>query len=135
MPPSESGWRRHRSGAHTEGPYAFRRNLGQASSASRNRQNASPRSTTTGLQTSPPTVPRTGVGPQLQATTSEPIQRDEIALDEDLCQVVMAVDIKERGTVGCCYYIAEEERLYILEDVEQGGMDVIEIRMQSVSSR
>lgn len=47
----------------------------------------------------------------------------------------MAVDIKERGTVGCCYYIAEEERLYILEDVEQGGMDVIEIRMQSVSSR
>ena len=58
-----------------------------------------------------------------------PIQRDEVEPDDDLCQVVMALDVKERGTVGCCYYAAEEERLYILEDVEQGGLEIIETRM------
>ncbi|KAK2795607.1 hypothetical protein FQN50_009713 [Emmonsiellopsis sp. PD_5] len=50
--------------------------------------------------------------------------------NEDLCQVIMAIDMKERGTVGCCYYVAEEERLYILEDITSGGFEAIETYVQ-----
>ncbi|PGH07736.1 hypothetical protein AJ79_06213 [Helicocarpus griseus UAMH5409] len=46
--------------------------------------------------------------------------------NEDLCQVVMAIDMKERGTVGCCYYVADEEKLYMLEDITSGGLEAIE---------
>jgi DNA mismatch repair protein MSH5 len=55
--------------------------------------------------------------------------------DEDLEQVVMAIDIKERGTVGCCYYVAQEEKLYILGDVQSGGKEVIETCSFFLSSR
>lgn len=46
--------------------------------------------------------------------------------DEDLCQVIMAIDIKDRGTVGCSYYNAQEEKLYILEDIARGGKDIVD---------
>lgn len=52
---------------------------------------------------------------------------EEVA-EDDLCQVVMAIDIKERGTVGCSYYVAARKLLYILEDITLGGMDVVETR-------
>ncbi|KMU91697.1 hypothetical protein CIHG_09504 [Coccidioides immitis H538.4] len=46
--------------------------------------------------------------------------------DDDLCQIIMAIDMKDRGTVGCSYYVAEQKKLYIVEDIEAGGMDVVE---------
>src|SRR2546421_6767413 len=46
--------------------------------------------------------------------------------DEVLDNVIMAIDMKERGTVGCAYYIAREERLFCMEDVIYGGKDVVE---------
>ena len=55
------------------------------------------------------------------------IDEDEDILD-DLGEVVMAVDIKEKGTVGCCFYSACEERLSILSDVQFGGKDFIDMR-------
>lgn len=48
--------------------------------------------------------------------------------DDALNEVVMAVDMRDRGTVGCCYYVAREERLYFMEDVKHGGLDVIDTR-------
>lgn len=45
-----------------------------------------------------------------------------------LNEVVMAIDLRERGTVGCCYYVACNERLYFAEDVKLGGIDVVEAR-------
>ncbi|KAF2748154.1 hypothetical protein M011DRAFT_422382 [Sporormia fimetaria CBS 119925] len=39
----------------------------------------------------------------------------------------MAVDLRERGTVGCCYYVAREETLYFMEDVKIGGLEVVDI--------
>jgi DNA mismatch repair protein MSH5 len=55
-------------------------------------------------------------------------QNDEQSFsDDDDEQVIMAVDIKERGTVGCCYYVAQEEKLYILCDVQSGGKEIIEL--------
>lgn len=42
----------------------------------------------------------------------------------------MALDIKERGTVGCAYYVAREERLFCMEDLPKGGLGMIEKREQ-----
>jgi DNA mismatch repair protein MSH5 len=46
--------------------------------------------------------------------------------DETLDNVIMAIDMKEHGTVGCAYYVAREERLFCMEDVVHGGTDTVE---------
>ena len=53
---------------------------------------------------------------------------------DDLDQVIMALDMKERGALGCAYYLAQEERLYCMEDVKSGGAEVIESRMSACTS-
>ncbi|KAK2732696.1 MutS protein msh5 [Myotisia sp. PD_48] len=55
------------------------------------------------------------------------LPEESISDDEDQRQVIMAVDIKDRGTVGCSYLIAQEEKLYILEDIVHSGVDTIEV--------
>lgn len=47
-------------------------------------------------------------------------------LDDSLDQVIMAVDMRDKGTVGCCYYVAKEEKLYMMDDVKSGGIEVID---------
>lgn len=46
--------------------------------------------------------------------------------EELLDHIIMAVDVKETGNVGCAYYIAREERLLCMEDVPRGGAESIE---------
>lgn len=48
--------------------------------------------------------------------------------DDTLNEVIMAVDVRSRGTVGCAYYVAREEKLYFMEDVKLGGADIVEAR-------
>lgn len=50
----------------------------------------------------------------------------EFSTDDDLDQVIVAVDKKDSGTVGCSYYSAEEERLYLLGDIRTAGPEVID---------
>ncbi|KAI9713851.1 MAG: MutS protein msh5 [Bogoriella megaspora] len=51
----------------------------------------------------------------------------EVDPDEDaLNEVVMAVDMRERASVGCAYYVARDEKLYLMEDVKLGTVDVID---------
>ncbi|KAL1607764.1 hypothetical protein SLS60_002700 [Paraconiothyrium brasiliense] len=38
----------------------------------------------------------------------------------------MAVDLQQKGTVGCCYYIARDEKLYFMEDMKLGGIAAID---------
>ncbi|KAL1634726.1 hypothetical protein SLS56_002128 [Neofusicoccum ribis] len=38
----------------------------------------------------------------------------------------MAIDLKQRGTVGCAYYVAREEKLYFMEDMALGGLEAID---------
>jgi DNA mismatch repair protein MSH5 len=45
---------------------------------------------------------------------------------ELLSEVIMAVNLTERGTVGCAYYVAREEKLHFMEDVQMGGPDIID---------
>lgn len=59
-------------------------------------------------------------GPEREADIHE---REE---DDSLNETIMAADLKDRGTVGCAYYVAREEKLYMLEDVKMGGIEVIQ---------
>jgi DNA mismatch repair protein MSH5 len=40
----------------------------------------------------------------------------------------MAVDLTPRGTVGCCYYVAKDEKLYFMEDIQFGEVDIVDSR-------
>ncbi|OAL67108.1 DNA mismatch repair protein Msh5 [Trichophyton rubrum] len=62
--------------------------------------------------------------PHSQVSTQEERLDDD---DEELCKVVMAVDMKDQGTIGCSYYSAQEEKLYVMEDIVYGGYGVIDI--------
>ncbi|KAI4092728.1 MAG: hypothetical protein L6R37_007534 [Teloschistes peruensis] len=42
---------------------------------------------------------------------------DEREEDDFLNETIMALDLRDRGTVGCAYYVAREEKLYMLEDL------------------
>ena len=40
----------------------------------------------------------------------------------------MALDVKEKGKVGCAYYLSKEERLRCMEDIPRGGIETIDRR-------
>ncbi|KAK4507319.1 hypothetical protein PRZ48_001054 [Zasmidium cellare] len=53
--------------------------------------------------------------------------RDDFDPDVDADQeVVMAVDVTDRGSMGCAYYVAREEKLCMMEDVQLGGADMVD---------
>lgn len=41
-------------------------------------------------------------------------------------EIIMAVDMKERGTIGCAYYVAREEKLCVMEDIKMAGLETID---------
>ena len=45
---------------------------------------------------------------------------------ETLQEVVMAVNLTDRNSIGCAYYVARDEKLYFMEDVRLGGPDIID---------
>lgn len=45
---------------------------------------------------------------------------------DNMNEIIMAVDMKERGTIGCAYYIAREEKLCLMEDIKMGGLEIID---------
>lgn len=55
--------------------------------------------------------------------------------DEPLAERIMAVDMRDRGSIGCCYYVAAEEALYLLEDIKSGGLETIDLREHSSRHR
>jgi DNA mismatch repair protein MSH5 len=46
--------------------------------------------------------------------------------DDTISEIIMAVDMTPRGTVGCCYYVAREERLYFMEDIQIGDINIVD---------
>lgn len=71
-------------------------------------------------QTSPRIAP-------LDAQQSSGLDPDhEDANDDTLSEIIMAVDLTPRGTVGCSYYVAREERLYLMEDIQIGDVDIVD---------
>ncbi|RMY41467.1 hypothetical protein D0866_00587 [Hortaea werneckii] len=60
-------------------------------------------------------------GPERAERLGDDFDQDLDSLDE----VVMAVNLTERGTVGCAYYAARTEKLYFMEDIKFGSADVV----------
>ena len=52
----------------------------------------------------------------------------EVEEDESLAERIMAVDMRNRGDIGCCYYVAQREALYLLEDIRSAGLETIDLR-------
>jgi hypothetical protein len=52
------------------------------------------------------------------------IQRREDA--DAMNEVIMAIDMKNRGTLGCAFYIAREEKLCLMEDIKMAGQDIVD---------
>jgi len=53
----------------------------------------------------------------------------DVQLREDsdaMNEIIMAVDMKDRGTVGCAYYVVREEKLYLMEDIKMAGLEIID---------
>lgn len=38
----------------------------------------------------------------------------------------MAIDLGNRGTIGCAYYIAREEKLCLMEDIKMAALDIVD---------
>jgi DNA mismatch repair protein MSH5 len=51
---------------------------------------------------------------------------DDLRDEDTLNEVVMAIDLTPRGTVGCCYYVARDEKLFFMEDIQLGDVDVVD---------
>ena len=67
-----------------------------------------------------------GIDEQVEESEAEDgIQRREDA--DSLNEIIMAIDMKERGTLGCAYYIAREEKLSLMEDIKIAGLDIIDL--------
>jgi DNA mismatch repair protein MSH5 len=56
-------------------------------------------------------------------TDAEIQEREDL---DTLNEIIMAVEMKERGPVGCAYYIAREEKLYLMEDIKYAGLEIID---------
>ncbi|KAI9839819.1 MAG: hypothetical protein M1819_000009 [Sarea resinae] len=91
-------------------------------------------------QTSTPNRPRQDqrsdrfneAGPGSSAAASSTIgdlgdPREEQNNDDDsLNEVVMAVELRDRNTVGCCYYVAREGKLYLMNDMKMGSVEIVD---------
>lgn len=45
---------------------------------------------------------------------------------DGLDEIIMAIDIKDNGTVGSAYYVAIDEALFIQEDIPMAGIEFVE---------
>ena len=43
----------------------------------------------------------------------------------------MALDVRDRGTLGCCYYVAGEEKLYVMQDVRNDASELVDTCQQT----
>jgi DNA mismatch repair protein MSH5 len=56
-------------------------------------------------------------------TDVEVIQREN---SDAMNEIIMAIDMKERGTIGCAYYVAREEKICLMDDIKMAGLETIE---------
>ncbi|EAU38965.1 predicted protein [Aspergillus terreus NIH2624] len=54
------------------------------------------------------------------------VNRGEHSTDDDFEQIIVAIDIRNSGTVGCSYYSAQEETLYLLGDLQSAGAELVD---------
>lgn len=78
--------------------------------------------------------------PSIRGASENPGQRNHLndGDDDDLVddfagdnadalnEVILAIDMKENGNLGCAYYIAADEILFLLEDVPMASIEIVE---------
>lgn len=67
-------------------------------------------------------------GPFFESTLAATPSEDECEDDDTLNEIIMAIDLLPRGVVGCCYYVARDEKLFLMEDIQFGDVDIIDTR-------
>lgn len=100
----------------------------QRSRATHRMSETSARTSVTNNQSLPPLRPLLG---SIDGHRQPVESREEEELD-DHSAIIMAVDLRERGTVGCAYYVAQSETLYLLEEAKFGNAEVIDMRKDFV---
>lgn len=50
-----------------------------------------------------------------------------------LGEIIMAIDMKDGGNLGCAYYIAVDETMFLLEDIAMSGIDLVETLLLHVN--
>ena len=49
----------------------------------------------------------------------------EDAIEDSLADIVMALEMRQNNTIGCSYYIARDETLFFMEDIQLGNTELI----------
>ncbi len=63
----------------------------------------------------------------VRTPVEEPDAEIQAREDSDaMNEVIMAVEMRDRGTIGCAYYIAREEKLCLIEDIKMAGLNIID---------
>lgn len=65
---------------------------------------------------------------EAQAVPQQYAEIDAQEDEESIAEVVMAVDMRDKGAIGCCYYVAANEALYMMADISSAGLEVIDLR-------
>jgi len=60
------------------------------------------------------------------ADDASEVPRDEHPDIEMLSEIIMAVNLTDRGAIGCAYYVARTETLYFMEDVQMGDAEMVD---------
>jgi DNA mismatch repair protein MSH5 len=62
-------------------------------------------------------------GPRAVETDAEIEEREGTDL---VNEIIMAIDIKKGGTLGCAYYVAREETLFLMQDIASGDLEIVD---------
>lgn len=66
-------------------------------------------------------------GEDVRTSATPELRSDDFDANvDDVNEIIMGVNMTDRGTVGCAYYVARDEKLYFMEDVQMGGADIID---------
>lgn len=74
-------------------------------------------------------TPNNSSAPDSSEHTIDAENEEDLSLGEDadaLNEVMMSVDMRDGSTIGCAYYIAREEKLYMMDDIKHCGLDMVD---------
>lgn len=89
-----------------------------------------------------PNLQRISLAPSSSQTSRlpSPMHRNDVGLNslepeaevesredvDSINEVVMAFEMRDRGAIGCAYYVARDEKLYLVEDIKMADLDIID---------
>nr|POE47349.1 dna mismatch repair protein msh5 [Quercus suber] len=131
---------RHRSNHRSSRATAQTFPVSQRSTTSRQPSTASRRSHGSGIgnvgldHPTPALCDSLGRLPDVAAPTADLVSDAPDADMDALAEIVMAITMTDKKSVGCAYYVAREEKLYFMEDVRMGRQDMIDSRAHFLST-